>query len=177
MTVLTRHSRRQKDAVRKRGTSLREKTKQIALKGSIRTLLVYEDPTHGVWHITKHCPAGLAFPDVNALLAQYDKTRRPPPVWPRQKYLPRQNVTSISVENSEDDAATGSESADTEDMGSVDCMDGATDVAATGFEERPESLDGHSDDDLASVDRLITRQLEETGFQAHRRLLRWVWGS
>lgn len=69
MRVLTRHSKQQKESVRRRGSSLRRKARQIALQGSIRMLLVYEDPTHGVWHITKYCPADVAFPDVNALVS------------------------------------------------------------------------------------------------------------
>ncbi|KAK8140687.1 hypothetical protein G3M48_002682, partial [Beauveria asiatica] len=155
MTVLTRHSKRQKEAVRKRSPSLRDKAQQMGLKGSIHVLVIYEDPTHGV--------------------KEYDKTRQTPHVRLCRKYAsPHQNVLKISMERLQDKevrddeavimsmVSAGSESADIEDMGSVDCIDGVTDVAVTGFEERPESLDGHSDDDLALVDLLITRQLEET---------------
>lgn len=74
-------------------------------------------------------------------------------------------------------SSTGSESADTEDMGNADCMDGAADVAIKYFKERPESLDSHSDDDLASANQMIKVQLQETGSQAHQGLLRWIWGS
>ncbi len=75
MAVLTRHSKRQKEAVRKRGPSLRDKAQQLGLKGSIRVLVIHEDPTHGVWHIMKHCPPGLAFPDIDGLVG-VQKTRR-----------------------------------------------------------------------------------------------------
>ncbi len=64
-------------------------------------------------------------------------------------------------------SSTGSESADTEDIGNADCMDGAADVAVNHFKERPESLDSQSDDDLASANQMIKGQLQETGSQAH----------
>ncbi len=108
---------------------------------------------------------------------------------PCRKYALPQNVRKISVgcpqdeEVSDDEAvtmsmgSTGSDSADTEDMGNVDCMGGAADVAVKGFDEGPESLEGHLDDDPVMVDQMIKLQLEETGSQAGRRLLQWIWRS
>ncbi len=62
--------------MRKRGPSLRDKAQQIGLKGNVRVLLIYEDPTHGVWHIAKHCPPGLAFPNINGLVGVQRIQRR-----------------------------------------------------------------------------------------------------
>ncbi|PMB63376.1 hypothetical protein BM221_010739 [Beauveria bassiana] len=66
---LTGHTRREKEAARKRGPSLQDKTKQLGAKANIRTLTLYEDPTHGFWHIAKHCPHGKTFPDIGRLVA------------------------------------------------------------------------------------------------------------
>ena len=68
MAILTRHSRAQKEVVRKRGPSLCRKAQELGLKGKIRVLVIHEDPTHGVWHIAKHCPPGLTFPDIDGLV-------------------------------------------------------------------------------------------------------------
>ncbi|KAH8715302.1 hypothetical protein HC256_004138 [Beauveria bassiana] len=204
MRVLTRHSKQQKESVRRRGSSLRKKAKQIALQGSIRMLLVYEDPTHGVWHITKYCPADMAFPDVNALIAEHDRTGRAPRAWPcraesntthsgnRQAlprkggFPPQRNALKISAENPGNiDDTDGNNSTDGDDVtlsgGSTVSEGTSTDdpahVAVKGCERKRERRDSDPDNDFATADQMITLQLEETGSQAHQRLFRWIWGG
>lgn len=65
---LTGHTRQQKETARKRGPSLQQKTVQLGQKANIRIVTVYENPTHGVWHIAKYCPAGKTFPDIGRLV-------------------------------------------------------------------------------------------------------------
>lgn len=65
---LTGHSRQEKEAARKCGPSLQRKSKKLGTKANIRTLTLYEDPTHGFWHIAKYCPKGKTFPDVGKLV-------------------------------------------------------------------------------------------------------------
>lgn len=107
---------------------------------------------------------------------------------PCQKYvLPHRGVRDIAIRCSRDGEvsddedvkmSTSSISSDCADSAdSVTRVDGAGGVAGKSFEARAESLDGFSDDELISVDQMITRQLEDTGSQAHRNLLRWIWGS
>ncbi|KAH8713449.1 hypothetical protein HC256_006703 [Beauveria bassiana] len=204
MRVLTRHSKQQKESVRRRGSSLRRKAKQIALQGSIRMLLVYEDPTHGVWHITKYCPADMAFPDVNELIAEHDRTGRAPRAWPcraesntthsgnRQAlprkggFPPQRNALKISAENPGNiDDTDGNNSTDGDDFtlsgGSTVSEGTSTDdpahVAVKGCERKRERRDSDPDNDFATADQMITPQLEETGSQAHQRLFRWIWGG
>ncbi|TQV89992.1 hypothetical protein IF1G_11351 [Cordyceps javanica] len=169
MTVLTRHSRRQKEAVRKRGPSLRGKAQQLGLKGNIRVIVIQEDPTHA--------------------LEEYDRTGQAPRVRPCRKYASaHHNARKVSVHYPQDDevsddevsddetvamsmGSTESDSADIQDVGSENC------VVFKGFGEGAEKLKGHLDDDPVMVDQMIKMQLEETGSQMHRRLLRWIWKS
>lgn len=65
---LTGHTRKEKETARKRGPSFEEKAIQLGEKANIRILAVYENPTHGVWHIAKHCPAGKTLPDISKLV-------------------------------------------------------------------------------------------------------------
>jgi hypothetical protein len=69
---LTDHTKKEKETARKRGPSLQKKTKQLGEIARIRTLTLYEDPTHGVWHVAMHCPTGKSFPDLNALVSIED---------------------------------------------------------------------------------------------------------
>ncbi|KZZ86852.1 hypothetical protein BBO_09592 [Beauveria brongniartii RCEF 3172] len=80
--VLTGHNKKQKEAARKRGPSLKNKTRKLGLKANIRTAVFYEDPTHGIWHMASHCPTGKTLPDLNALLAEYQRTKKEPRVRP-----------------------------------------------------------------------------------------------
>lgn len=47
---------------------MQRKSKKLGTKANIRTLTLYEDPTHGFWHIAKYCPKGKTFPDVGKLV-------------------------------------------------------------------------------------------------------------
>ncbi|XWW94427.1 hypothetical protein V2A60_002370 [Cordyceps javanica] len=77
---LTGHSKKEKEAARKRGPSLKDKTKQLGEIARIRTLTLYEDPTHGFWHIAMHCPTGKSFPDISSLMNDYRRTGQQPVV-------------------------------------------------------------------------------------------------
>ncbi|KAH8713538.1 hypothetical protein HC256_006680 [Beauveria bassiana] len=70
---LADHTKKEKETARKRGPSLQKKTKQLGEIARIRTLTLYEDPTHGVWHVAMHCPTGKSFPDLTALVNEFRK--------------------------------------------------------------------------------------------------------
>ncbi|KAM3565374.1 hypothetical protein ARSEF4850_001410 [Beauveria asiatica] len=77
---LTGHSRQEKEVARKCGPSLQRKSMRLGAKANIRTLTLYEDPTHGFWHIAKHCPNGKTFPDVGRLVEEFSRTGKRPTV-------------------------------------------------------------------------------------------------
>ncbi|KGQ02401.1 hypothetical protein BBAD15_g12389 [Beauveria bassiana D1-5] len=77
---LADHTKKEKETARKRGPSLQKKTKQLGEIARIRTLTLYEDPTHGVWHVAMHCPTGKSFPDLTALVNEFSKGGEPPKV-------------------------------------------------------------------------------------------------
>ncbi|EJP61225.1 uncharacterized protein BBA_09843 [Beauveria bassiana ARSEF 2860] len=46
---------------------LANRVKKLGICGNVPALLVYERPS-SVWHVTHHCPQGMAFPDLNAMM-------------------------------------------------------------------------------------------------------------
>lgn len=56
--------------VNKRGPCLARRVKQLGMKGNVPALLVYQD-AFSVWHVTQHCPSGMVFPDLNAMVGTY----------------------------------------------------------------------------------------------------------
>ncbi|KAM3533717.1 hypothetical protein MY4038_003032 [Beauveria bassiana] len=50
---------------------LANRVKKLGICGNVPALLVYERPS-SVWHVTHHCPQGMAFPDLNAMLELHE---------------------------------------------------------------------------------------------------------
>ncbi len=62
------HSKAQRESVRKRGPSIQARTWRLGQAGDVRALSLYQDPSTGSWRLSVHCPAGMSFPDLNALV-------------------------------------------------------------------------------------------------------------
>ncbi len=59
-------------AVIKRGPSLLSKIEQLGAKGNIPAFCAYQDAS-SFWHVTQHCPAGMTFPDLNAMVSTHSE--------------------------------------------------------------------------------------------------------
>lgn len=62
------YDKKQKELVRKRGPSILAKTLRLGQVGDLGALSLYQDPSTGSWRLSVHCPAGMSFPDLNALV-------------------------------------------------------------------------------------------------------------
>ena len=67
MAPYTEEARR-KSKVRKRGSNLLRKSRELGEMTDIPTLTLYECPTHNEWRLGAHLPKGRKFPDVNRLV-------------------------------------------------------------------------------------------------------------
>ncbi len=63
-----KHSKKQKEAARKRGPSYLRKGFQLGQKANIIAGGFYEEPTHRRWCIACHVPKGRELPDLQAIV-------------------------------------------------------------------------------------------------------------
>lgn len=76
------------------------------------------------------------------------------------------DTATISVRSTDSEC----ESADQRDTRAVGGMD------VNGDECEGQTPECNLDNNEAAADHMIRLQLEETGLQAHQRLLQWIWG-
>jgi hypothetical protein len=67
----TSHARVEKAKVRKRGSSLRSKTKELGELCNIFSAVVYWDPTQRKMEYAMHLPDGERLPDINAIVRHF----------------------------------------------------------------------------------------------------------